>query len=70
MMLVFTATEVVWGVFLFVIIINAICHKVRLNKEQEKCKHDGGVHETRECRAICKICSKELGFIGDWRKVK
>jgi len=70
MMIVFTVTEIIWGVVLLVMIINAICHEVGLRKEQEKCKHDRGVWETRGCRAICKICSKELGFIGDWRKVK
>ena len=69
MMIVFTATEVIWGVFLFVLIINAIDHEAGLRKEQEKCKHERGVYETRG-RAVCKICSKELGFIDDWRKVK
>lgn len=33
-----------------------------------KCKHDGGVNETQACEAICKICGKNLGFIGNYRK--
>ena len=31
---------------------------------QKKCSHDGGVNETRACDAICKLCGKNLGFIG------
>jgi hypothetical protein len=29
-----------------------------------RCKHDGGVHETMACDAICRKCGKNLGFIG------
>lgn len=32
--------------------------------KQKFCKHDGGVDETRACDAICKLCGKNLGFIG------
>lgn len=32
--------------------------------KQNRCNHDGGVHETRACDAICKLCGKNLGFIG------
>jgi hypothetical protein len=32
--------------------------------EQKYCPHDQGVHETRACDAICKLCGKNLGFIG------
>ena len=32
--------------------------------KQKICKHDGGVNETRACDAICKLCGKNLGFIG------
>ena len=28
------------------------------------CKHDKGIRETQACDAICKICGKNLGFIG------
>lgn len=31
---------------------------------QNRCDHDGGVNETRSCDAICKLCGKNLGFIG------
>lgn len=31
---------------------------------QFTCNHDGGVNETRACDAICKLCGKNLGFIG------
>lgn len=34
---------------------------------QSRCKHDGGVNETRACDAICRKCLKNLGFIGTWR---
>ena len=33
-----------------------------------RCKHDGDVHETRACDAICNKCGGNLGFIGTWRK--
>ncbi len=32
--------------------------------QQSRCKHDGGVNETLSCNAICKLCGKDLGFIG------
>jgi hypothetical protein len=41
---------------------------IKLHNKQASCKHDGGVNETNACDAICKQCSKNLGFIGDWRK--
>jgi hypothetical protein len=45
-----------------------IRYNIKLHSEQSSCKHDGGVNETNACDAICKQCSKNLGFIGDWRK--
>jgi hypothetical protein len=33
-----------------------------------RCKHDGGVNETKACDAVCRKCGKNLGFIGNWRK--
>jgi hypothetical protein len=45
-----------------------ICYYIKLHNKQASCKHDGGVNETNACDAICKQCSKNLGFIGDWRK--
>jgi len=35
---------------------------------QVRCKHDGSVHETSACDAICAQCGKNLGFIGAWRE--
>ena len=35
---------------------------------QSSCKHDGGINETQACEAICRKCSKNLGFIGTWRE--
>lgn len=35
---------------------------------QLRCKHDGGVNETRACDAICRQCGKNLGFILKWQK--
>lgn len=32
--------------------------------KQKMCDHDGGVNETQACDAICKLCGKNLGFIG------
>ena len=31
---------------------------------QLTCDHTGGINETRACHAICKLCGKDLGFIG------
>lgn len=35
---------------------------------QWRCKHKGGVNETSSCEAICKVCGKNLGFIGTYRE--
>nr|DAH73672.1 MAG TPA: zinc-ribbon containing domain protein [Caudoviricetes sp.] len=35
---------------------------------QSRCRHDGRIHETQACEAICTKCGKNLGFIGAWRK--
>lgn len=33
---------------------------------QIRCKHQD-VYENRRCHAICRKCSKDLGFIQTWR---
>ena len=38
--------------------------------KQYRCRHDGGFYETRACNAICRQCSKNLGFIGNLRDKK
>lgn len=43
-----------------------VCEKLR----QRGCKHDGAIHETQACDAICTKCGKNLGFIGAWRNRK
>jgi len=37
-------------------------------REQKKCPHVK-YYETRACDAICSECGKNLGFIGEVRKV-
>lgn len=37
---------------------------IRQMIDQWGCDHTGGVNETRSCDAICKLCGKNLGFIG------
>jgi len=52
------------SVLVLVVAINSLSQWVK----QLRCKHDGGVHETMACDAICNKCGKNLGFIGSWRK--
>lgn len=51
------------GIFVFcvlVVILVTVAKAIR----QGRCPHDGGVHETQACDAICRQCGKNLGFIG------
>ncbi|WP_454056835.1 hypothetical protein [Cupriavidus sp. Marseille-Q8015] len=36
--------------------------------KQVRCKHDGSIHETGACDALCMKCGKNLGFIGAFRE--
>lgn len=66
-MFVITASEVIGFIFFAILFI---WYAIVLIKEaivQARCKHDEGVRETMACEAICRRCSKNLGFIGNWR---
>ena len=52
------------GIIVFFVAVQSFSQWVK----QSRCKHDGGVHETMACDAICNKCGKNLGFIGSWRK--
>jgi len=53
------------SLFLFIFILIAyVIMNLTTHIQQSRCQHDGGVNETRSCNAICKLCGKDLGFIG------
>jgi len=66
-MLVITLTETIEAVGFLLLIVLAVFIKTEEWRRQNNCKHDGGVNETSSCQAICKLCGKDLGFIGNWR---
>jgi hypothetical protein len=66
-MLVITLTETIEAVAFLFLIVFAVSISASEWRRQKNCKHDGGVNETSSCQAICKLCGKDLGFIGNWR---
>jgi hypothetical protein len=56
--------EIIALLLLIFMIIAYLVMNLTTYIQQSRCKHDGGVNETRSCDAICKLCGKDLGFIG------
>lgn len=56
------------AVMVIVALAVIIWNQIKIDKERDRCKHDGRVIETSACHAICTKCGKDLGFIGDYRK--
>ena len=56
--------DIIGLVTLLIILIIYLPLVLSITFRQNKCSHDGGVNETRACDAICKLCGKNLGFIG------
>ena len=59
------------SLFVFLVIVVLLLIVISIEKfKQWRCKHDGFIHETQSCDAICANCLKNLGFIGAWREKK
>ena len=65
MIVVITLAEIIAIVLFIGIIMVWTYFTVTNSYKQFVCTHDGGVNETRSCDAICKLCGKNLGFIGN-----
>ena len=66
-MFIWTLNDVVGLIFFALILIVMIPYYVANLYKEWRCKHNGGVNETIQCDAICRLCHKNLGFIGTWR---
>lgn len=55
---------IVFVVLFVVLLLLALPRAIK----QWRCKHDGSIHETQACDAICSQCGANLGFIGSWRE--
>lgn len=62
--------EIIALLLLIFMIIAYLVMNLTTYIQQSRCKHDGGVNETQACDAICKLCGKNLGFIGTKENVK
>lgn len=69
-MFVISLGEVLSVVVLLAILMMWAFYQIKISFKQFFCKHDEGVNETQACDAICRKCSKNLGFIGLEANVK
>lgn len=63
-MIVITMGEILTVLGLIITVVIALSFYTVAYWGQRVCKHNGGVNETSACHAICKLCGKDLGFIG------
>lgn len=66
-MFIWTIWDAIGLIFLTLLAVGCFISWLARTIEMARCKHDGGVTETRACQAICRDCGKDLGFIGTWR---
>lgn len=60
----FILVDIIGLVTLVIILVIYLPLVLSITFRQNRCNHDGGVNETQACDAICKLCGKNLGFIG------
>lgn len=64
---VWTVGDVVAALLMACFFVVALIVFIVKTTRQTLCKHPA-VYETSACDAICKMCGKNLGFIGTWQK--
>ena len=67
MLIIVTLGEIISFIIIVLILIILICMSTRTWIKQKRCKHIN-YYETMSCDAICCLCGKNLGFIGDHRR--
>jgi len=67
-MIVFSVWDIILMLLLAVVGVIGLYLCFQTVRRQAKCKHTGRINETSACQAICAVCGKNLGFIGNWRK--
>ena len=64
---VITLQDIVGGIFIGLFLVAITTISLYNIFKQAICKHEN-VYENMACHAICRKCSKDLGFIGTWRE--
>lgn len=66
-MFIFSIETIIGAILLTLIIIFKVYFAIKDSWKQSHCQHES-ISESMACDAICNNCSKNLGFIGEWRK--
>jgi len=64
MFITFSITEIISFSILLLFLLVVIFFEVKKILKQRFCKHER-YYENMRCHAVCKICKKDLGFIGN-----
>lgn len=64
MFITFSLSEIIGLSFISILILIIILFETKKLLKQKFCKHER-YYENMGCHAICKLCKKDLGFIGN-----